>query len=222
MAPMEAANLSTSARVLTEVTSFHSEAIAEEHDMVVGASAAQQLMVVVVLLCGADLLLRLVLRPDATVMMYSIRPTHSSEHTPANSSSAPARRRPTHQQQPTPPTFISAAFAAAVVAFVAHYADNIARPGAYAEPRWMFDARLLAQMEITFFGGLVKWLLMRSYAWRSPAQRLLLAVIGTFSLGHYAVAPPSRYSLWCHATILTDGICPSILFLVSNTNASVS
>lgn len=35
-----------------------------------------------------------------------------------------------------------------------HYMDNIYRPIAYCEPKWLYDKYLLSTMEITFFGEL--------------------------------------------------------------------
>lgn len=37
------------------------------------------------------------------------------------------------------------------VIHIAHFADNIARPVAYYEPKWLYDKYLLSTMEITFY-----------------------------------------------------------------------
>lgn len=41
------------------------------------------------------------------------------------------------------------------VIHIAHFADNIARPVAYYEPKWLYDKYLLSTMEITFYFNVV-------------------------------------------------------------------
>lgn len=49
--------------------------------------------------------------------------------------------------------FVYFLFILNIIIHNAHYADNIYRPVAYYEPKWLYDKYLVSTMEITFFAN---------------------------------------------------------------------
>jgi len=104
-----------------------------------------------------------------------------------------------------------------------HYMDNIYRPVAYMEPKFLYQAYIFAPMEITFFfnwpltlGGTycMAWLLKDNHNHANGIRiakncfwGLIAYILGSsLTLGHYRTAPPSAYSPIVNFTIAGEGV----------------
>lgn len=107
-----------------------------------------------------------------------------------------------------------------------HYADNIARPVAYFEPKWLYESYLLSTMEITFYVNLVYVPLVTIYGSRlfdalvtGDAQETRHACIGVsgsvfisfMTLLHYRIEPPTSFTAMRNFTILGEGFLAAVL-----------
>lgn len=108
-----------------------------------------------------------------------------------------------------------------------HYADNIARPVPYHEPKWLYVKRILSQMEITFS---TQWILV-FFAIngfyniihfpkndKQFTKGLLNIIVGyccisLITFGHYFVDFPSSYSWDVNFSIMFEGFSSIILLI---------
>ncbi|KAH7693919.1 hypothetical protein AAVH_39041 [Aphelenchoides avenae] len=101
-----------------------------------------------------------------------------------------------------------------------HYMDNIYRPIAYCEPKWLYDKYLLSTMEITFFANFpITYVgvraLRRIFDFTSKGLTIdrrsciymLFNVLGSLlTLGHYRSEPPCSYLPEVNFTIAGEGV----------------
>lgn len=110
-----------------------------------------------------------------------------------------------------------------------HYADNIARPVPYHEPKWLYVKRIVSEMEITFS---TQWILVffaifgfyKIVHYQKNDKQftigLLCIILGyccisLITLGHYLVDYPPSYSPDINFSILFEGVSSFILMIYS-------
>lgn len=115
--------------------------------------------------------------------------------------------------------FILAAYLLHTAIHTFHYIDNIRRPVAYFEPKYLYQKYIVSTMEITFYFNFpltlcgvlfMKHLFKKGYI----DYTYLIAYIcsSLMSLMHYRIESPSRYSASVNFSIAGEGV--SILLLI--------
>jgi len=109
-----------------------------------------------------------------------------------------------------------------------HYVDNICRPVAYFEPKWLYQKYLISEMEITFFVNFPITLSGLYFMERivaginsekfndtcSACKKMIFYILGSLlTLGHYRTEPPWKYEPFVNFTIAGEGVA-TILFAV--------
>lgn len=110
----------------------------------------------------------------------------------------------------------------------AHYVDNICRPVAYFEPKWLYQKYLISEMEITFFvnfpitlsGLYVMELLVGAINgakykdMANGCKKMIGYILGSLlTLGHYRTEPPWKYETFVNFTIAGEGVATILLAL---------
>lgn len=110
-----------------------------------------------------------------------------------------------------------------------HYVDNICRPVAYFEPKWLYQKYLISEMEITFFVNfpitlaglcLMERLIdgMNGNKYKEIANacnKMTFYVLGSLlTLGHYRTEPPWKYEAFVNFTIAGEGIATILLAIL--------
>ncbi|KAJ6643800.1 hypothetical protein Bhyg_08765 [Pseudolycoriella hygida] len=107
-----------------------------------------------------------------------------------------------------------------------HYVDNICRPVAYFEPKWLYQKYLISEMEITFFANfpitlsglyfmerIVSGINGEKFNETSRACRNMVGYIlgSLLTLGHYRTEPPWKYEPFVNFTIAGEGVATILL-----------
>lgn len=107
-----------------------------------------------------------------------------------------------------------------------HYVDNICRPVAYFEPKWLYQRYLISEMELTFFANfpitlsglyfmerLVSGIYDVKYNDTASACRnMMWYLLGSLlTLGHYRTEPPWNYEPFVNFTIAGEGVATILL-----------
>ncbi|KAG4074012.1 hypothetical protein HA402_014217 [Bradysia odoriphaga] len=110
-----------------------------------------------------------------------------------------------------------------------HYVDNICRPVAYFEPKWLYQKYLISEMEITFFANfpitlsglyimelLVDGINKEKYRNTvSGCKKMIGYILGSLlTLGHYRTEPPWKYETFVNFTIAGEGVATILLALL--------
>lgn len=109
-----------------------------------------------------------------------------------------------------------------------HYVDNICRPVAYFEPKWLYQKYFISEMEITFFANFPITLSGLYYMERlvrgingercsdtvDACKKMIWFILGSLlTLGHYRTEPPWKYEPFVNFTIAGEGVATILLAL---------
>ncbi|KAI8064764.1 hypothetical protein BC940DRAFT_335164 [Gongronella butleri] len=94
-----------------------------------------------------------------------------------------------------------------------HYIDNILRPVAYFEPKYLYQRYLLSTMEVTFFFNVPLTIagiaLMKTLCRQGFLEHGYLAAYicsSLMTLMHYRIEPPASYTAIVNASIAGEGL----------------
>ncbi len=136
---------------------------------------------------------------------------------------------------------LSVCYLLSILCHTWHYADNIYRPVAYFEPKWLYQRYLITEMELTFYFSLPMIYLstigIQNILWTAAADAsngnalpgsdqansaaqsgvtgcnylLVYAVMSAVSVMHYRVEPITSYAASTNASIITETLAALML-----------
>lgn len=121
-----------------------------------------------------------------------------------------------------------AVFILNLLVHTAHYADNVWRPVAYYEPKYLYDKYIFETMEITTIinfpimvlgamgiGGIFKFRKGQLIISKSGCYFLIGFIVGSLlTVLHYRIEPPSSYSIEVNFTIAGEGVVAILLLIL--------